>query len=195
MTQADRCVIIRRSCASRNSVMTYHLNVAPNGRVVLPADVRKRLGLAEGGELADGGDTLTALCSEPSRRRSPTRRRSRVDILANSPEYRWTPFSHNAAPIAANDGDRPRRVRLVACCARSPGERQWRTRWAGARMSMVNFAEVVCHFTYAGLPAGRARRDVIKLTIEALARRRRRRTRLERWPSAQDHRRGRPLAW
>ncbi|MGA8587197.1 MAG: AbrB/MazE/SpoVT family DNA-binding domain-containing protein [Roseiarcus sp.] len=31
--------------------MTYHLNVAPNGRLVLPADVRKRLGLAEGGEL------------------------------------------------------------------------------------------------------------------------------------------------
>lgn len=31
--------------------MTYHLNVAPNGRIVLPADVRKRLGIAEGGEL------------------------------------------------------------------------------------------------------------------------------------------------
>jgi AbrB family looped-hinge helix DNA binding protein len=31
--------------------MTYHLNVAPNGRVVLPADVRKRLGLSEGGDL------------------------------------------------------------------------------------------------------------------------------------------------
>ena len=31
--------------------MAYHLNVAPNGRVVLPADVRKRLGLSEGGDL------------------------------------------------------------------------------------------------------------------------------------------------
>ena len=31
--------------------MTYHLNVAPNGRLVLPADVRKRLGLSEGGDL------------------------------------------------------------------------------------------------------------------------------------------------
>ena len=31
--------------------MTYHLNVAANGRIVLPAEVRKRLGLSEGGEL------------------------------------------------------------------------------------------------------------------------------------------------
>ncbi len=31
--------------------MTYHLNVAPNGRIVLPAGVRKRLGLSAGGEL------------------------------------------------------------------------------------------------------------------------------------------------
>jgi AbrB family looped-hinge helix DNA binding protein len=31
--------------------MTYHLNVAPNGRVVLPAEVRKRLGLSAGGDL------------------------------------------------------------------------------------------------------------------------------------------------
>jgi AbrB family looped-hinge helix DNA binding protein len=31
--------------------MTYHLNVAPNGRVVLPAEVRRRLGLSEGGDL------------------------------------------------------------------------------------------------------------------------------------------------
>jgi AbrB family looped-hinge helix DNA binding protein len=31
--------------------MAYHLNVARNGRVVLPADVRKRLGLSEGGDL------------------------------------------------------------------------------------------------------------------------------------------------
>ena len=31
--------------------MAYHINVASNGRMVLPADVRKRLGLAEGGEL------------------------------------------------------------------------------------------------------------------------------------------------
>ena len=31
--------------------MTYHLNVAPNGEFVLPAEVRKRLGLSEGGEL------------------------------------------------------------------------------------------------------------------------------------------------
>jgi AbrB family looped-hinge helix DNA binding protein len=31
--------------------MTYHLNVASNGRLVLPAEVRKRLGLSEGGEL------------------------------------------------------------------------------------------------------------------------------------------------
>lgn len=31
--------------------MTYHLNVAANGRIVLPAEVRKRLGLSDGGEL------------------------------------------------------------------------------------------------------------------------------------------------
>ena len=31
--------------------MTYHLNVAPNGRVVLPVEVRRRLGLSEGGDL------------------------------------------------------------------------------------------------------------------------------------------------
>ena len=31
--------------------MTYHLTVASNGRVVLPAEVRKRLGLSEGGDL------------------------------------------------------------------------------------------------------------------------------------------------
>ena len=31
--------------------MTYHLNVAPNGRIVLPADVRRRMGLTEGGAL------------------------------------------------------------------------------------------------------------------------------------------------
>ncbi len=31
--------------------MTFHLNVAPNGRVVLPADIRRRMGLSEGGTL------------------------------------------------------------------------------------------------------------------------------------------------
>jgi len=31
--------------------VTYHLNVAPNGRIVLPADVRRRMGLTEGGAL------------------------------------------------------------------------------------------------------------------------------------------------
>jgi AbrB family looped-hinge helix DNA binding protein len=31
--------------------MTYRLNVAPNGRVVLPVEVRRRLGLSEGGDL------------------------------------------------------------------------------------------------------------------------------------------------
>ncbi len=31
--------------------MTYHLTVASNGRIVLPAEVRKRLGLSEGGDL------------------------------------------------------------------------------------------------------------------------------------------------
>ncbi|RBP17340.1 AbrB family transcriptional regulator [Roseiarcus fermentans] len=31
--------------------MTYQLNVAANGRVVLPADVRRRMGLSEGGAL------------------------------------------------------------------------------------------------------------------------------------------------
>ena len=31
--------------------MTYRLNVAPNGRIVLPADVRRRMGLTEGGAL------------------------------------------------------------------------------------------------------------------------------------------------
>jgi len=31
--------------------MTYHLNVAANGRIVLPADVRRRMGLSEGGAL------------------------------------------------------------------------------------------------------------------------------------------------
>ena len=31
--------------------MAYHLHVASNGRIVLPAEVRKRLGLWEGGDL------------------------------------------------------------------------------------------------------------------------------------------------
>ena len=31
--------------------MAYHLNVAPNGRLVLPAEIRKRLGLLKGGDL------------------------------------------------------------------------------------------------------------------------------------------------
>ena len=31
--------------------MSYRLTVASNGRVVLPAEVRKRLGLMEGGDL------------------------------------------------------------------------------------------------------------------------------------------------
>lgn len=31
--------------------MTYRLTVAANGRIVLPAEVRKRLGLLEGGDL------------------------------------------------------------------------------------------------------------------------------------------------
>lgn len=31
--------------------MTYHLKVAPNGRVVLPAELRRRLGLSDGGDL------------------------------------------------------------------------------------------------------------------------------------------------
>jgi AbrB family looped-hinge helix DNA binding protein len=31
--------------------MAYHLHVASNGRIVLPAEVRKRLGLSEGGDL------------------------------------------------------------------------------------------------------------------------------------------------
>ena len=31
--------------------MSYHLTVASNGRIVLPAEVRKRLGLSGGGDL------------------------------------------------------------------------------------------------------------------------------------------------
>jgi len=31
--------------------MTYRVSVAANGRLLLPAEVRKRLGLADGGEL------------------------------------------------------------------------------------------------------------------------------------------------
>ncbi len=31
--------------------MAYHLSVAPNGRLVLPAEIRKRLGLLKGGDL------------------------------------------------------------------------------------------------------------------------------------------------
>jgi AbrB family looped-hinge helix DNA binding protein len=31
--------------------MAYRLHVASNGRIVLPAEVRKRLGLSEGGDL------------------------------------------------------------------------------------------------------------------------------------------------
>ena len=31
--------------------MAYHLRVASNGRIVLPAEVRKRLGLSDGGDL------------------------------------------------------------------------------------------------------------------------------------------------
>ena len=31
--------------------MAYHLSVAANGRLVLPAEIRKRLGLLKGGDL------------------------------------------------------------------------------------------------------------------------------------------------
>ena len=31
--------------------MTIHVSITPNGRMSLPADIRKRLGLAGGGEL------------------------------------------------------------------------------------------------------------------------------------------------
>ncbi len=31
--------------------MTFHLHVAANGRIVLPAEVRRRMGLKEGGAL------------------------------------------------------------------------------------------------------------------------------------------------
>ena len=31
--------------------MAYRLSVAPNGRLVLPAEIRKRLGLLKGGDL------------------------------------------------------------------------------------------------------------------------------------------------
>lgn len=31
--------------------MTVHVTITPNGRMSLPSDIRKRLGLADGGEL------------------------------------------------------------------------------------------------------------------------------------------------
>lgn len=31
--------------------MTYHVNITPNGRLSLPAELRKRLGLTQGGAL------------------------------------------------------------------------------------------------------------------------------------------------
>ncbi len=45
--------------------MTVQVNITPNGRMSLPADIRKRLGLAEGGavfleETADGVVLRTA---------------------------------------------------------------------------------------------------------------------------------------
>ena len=51
MTQGRQNDIILVILLIVGPAMTYRLNVAPNGRLVLPADVRKRLGLAEGGEL------------------------------------------------------------------------------------------------------------------------------------------------
>ena len=76
----------------------------PNGRVVLPADVRKRLGLSEGGELADGGD-LRRPCAPNRRAGGRPRAGDRASISADSPGARWTRFSHNAAPTAANDSE------------------------------------------------------------------------------------------
>ena len=40
--------------------MTFHVNMTPNGRLSLPAELRKRLGLADGGALLieETGDGL-----------------------------------------------------------------------------------------------------------------------------------------
>jgi AbrB family looped-hinge helix DNA binding protein len=38
-------------CAEVSAVMTLQINITPNGRMSLPADVRKRLGLTDGGAI------------------------------------------------------------------------------------------------------------------------------------------------
>jgi AbrB family looped-hinge helix DNA binding protein len=38
-------------CAEVGAVMTLQINITPNGRMSLPADVRKRLGLTDGGAI------------------------------------------------------------------------------------------------------------------------------------------------
>ena len=83
--------------------MTYHLHVAANGRIVLPAEVRKRLGLSEGGELlmeeTPNGLVLRTVAQAVAEAQAIARR-----YLADRPEPPLTLFSRAAAPKAANDG-------------------------------------------------------------------------------------------
>lgn len=71
--------------------MTYQVKITPNGRLVLPADVRRRLGLTEGGallieETADGVilrtvDQAVAHARELARRYTASNPHSSVDAF------------------------------------------------------------------------------------------------------------------
>ncbi|WP_030541214.1 AbrB/MazE/SpoVT family DNA-binding domain-containing protein [Sphingobium sp. DC-2] len=58
--------------------MTIQVNIAPNGRMILPADVRKRLGLADGGALlfeeTPGGLILRTVAQSVAHARSLARK-------------------------------------------------------------------------------------------------------------------------
>ena len=81
---------------------------------------------------------------------------------------------------------------LLAMIREEPGGEAVATAIGRARMSTVNFAEVVSYLAYAGVPADQVNTMLIKLpmrVIDADAG-----LRLGRWPSARDHSRSRPVA-
>lgn len=74
--------------------MTFHVTLAPNGRLSLPAELRKRLGLAEGGALlieeTEDGLILRTVAQSVAHARELARR-----YTANKPEASVDAFLAN----------------------------------------------------------------------------------------------------
>ena len=74
--------------------MTFHVNITPNGRLSLPAELRKRLGLAGGGALlieeTDEGLILRTVAQSVAHARTLARK-----YTANKPEASVDAFLAN----------------------------------------------------------------------------------------------------